>query len=244
MKKTFINLFTDAHGDDSSRKGPILTFSKLKSQSNVIMIPDFEALSGHAEIHKSVQMGKSLFQWYYKIEKGFWRGSRTGSGSFLNLARTKCVELSLKYPDLIDARFSDFHPNEYTCMVYPEYFSNGARIADHLKFKYQINIDGNASTYGRLFWQLFSGCLVFNQESDFTQWYHFKLQPYVHFVPFKNDISDLPEKIIWAKKNDKTARIIARNAEIFANTHLNAKAIYDYLYYVICTCSKLSDNSN
>ena len=39
----------------------------------------------------------------------------------------------------------------------------------------------------------------------------------VHYVPFKEDLSDLAEKIEWLQNNDAVAERIARNAEAFVH---------------------------
>ena len=41
------------------------------------------------------------------------------------------------------------------------------------------------------------------------------LKPWVHYVPVKADLSDLIEKIRWAKNNDDKAKKIVNNAQKF-----------------------------
>ena len=52
--------------------------------------------------------------------------------------------------------------------------------------------------------------------------------PYVHYVPVKNDQSDLIEKIDWLKANDEKAREIAENGkELFEKLYSLENMIED-----------------
>jgi hypothetical protein len=41
------------------------------------------------------------------------------------------------------------------------------------------------------------------------------LQPWVHYIPIKDDLSDLEEKVQWMQDNDEKAQIIAERATLF-----------------------------
>jgi len=69
------------------------------------------------------------------------------------------------------------------------------------QFKYQINIDGTVAAY-RFPYLLAGDGVVFKQESEYYEHFYPELQPFVHYVPFKHDLSDLREKIQWARDND------------------------------------------
>ena len=71
-----------------------------------------------------------------------------------------------------------------------------------LQWKYQINIDGTVAAY-RLPYLLAGDALVLKQESPYYEHFYRDLQPWVHYVPFKRDLSDLEEKIKWAMANDE-----------------------------------------
>jgi hypothetical protein len=38
---------------------------------------------------------------------------------------------------------------------------------------------------------------------------HFNLQPWKHYVPIKDDGSDLKDKLVWCKSNDKECKKIS-----------------------------------
>lgn len=88
-----------------------------------------------------------------------------------------------------------------------------------LQYKYQINIDGTVAAY-RFPYLLAGNSLVFKQDSPFYEHFYRSLAPNEHYIPFKRDLSDLVEKVQWAKENDKKAQKIARNAQKFARDNL------------------------
>ena len=67
--------------------------------------------------------------------------------------------------------------------------------------KYQISLDGTVAAY-RLPYLLAGDALVLKQESPFYEHFYKDLKPFEHYIPFKRDLSDLMEKIQWAKDND------------------------------------------
>lgn len=68
-------------------------------------------------------------------------------------------------------------------------------------YKYQISIDGTVAAY-RFPYLLSGDGLVFKQDSPYYEHYYRNLVPYKHYIPFKQDLSDLLEKIQWAKDHD------------------------------------------
>ena len=57
--------------------------------------------------------------------------------------------------------------------------------------------------------------MLFLQEREFEEWFYQYLVPYVHFIPLRNDLSDLEEKYNWAVNNPNEADKIARNAHVW-----------------------------
>lgn len=44
--------------------------------------------------------------------------------------------------------------------------------------------------------------LVFKQTSDFFEHFYRQMEPNVHYIPLKHDLSDVVEKIKWAQTHD------------------------------------------
>lgn len=72
----------------------------------------------------------------------------------------------------------------------------------HIQWKYQINIDGTVAAY-RLPYLLAGSSLVFKQQSSYHEHFYGDLQPWIHYVPFKRDLSDLERQLKWAIANDE-----------------------------------------
>jgi len=95
-------------------------------------------------------------------------------------------------------------------------------------YKYAINVDGHVAAY-RLGLEFDLGFCVLLVHSQYKLWYRHLLQPFIHYVPVKQDLSDLIEQIKWCKRNDSTCKQIAENAKKFAQTYLSKDGILDYL---------------
>ena len=53
---------------------------------------------------------------------------------------------------------------------------------------------------------LVGDAVVFKQDSPYYEHFYKDLTPGVHYIEFKRDLSDLEEKLRWAKKNDDKVR--------------------------------------
>jgi hypothetical protein len=84
------------------------------------------------------------------------------------------------------------------------------------KYKYHIDLGGGGGTSlsGTIQKLAFPGVL-FHPETSGYDWYHEHLQPWVHYVPVKEDLSDLKEKNEWAERHDRKARAIAKMSTEF-----------------------------
>ncbi|HSX13237.1 MAG TPA: glycosyl transferase family 90 [Chlamydiales bacterium] len=218
---------------------PILTWCKHNEWSrNALSIPDYEAISGNTNYLFEVVKGSHLYPWNAKKKIGFWRGGTTGGFGYEFMPRVKVILESLKYPNLLDARFTGIYPGQEG--LYPQtFFGSSLSVSNHLKYKYQILIDGHVSAFSRFYWQLFSGCLTFKHDSCWYQWFYRELKPYVHYVPYHADASNLIEQINWAISHDQEAYVIAQNALHFATQNLTHENVMLYLYLALIEYARL-----
>ncbi|XP_064393653.1 protein O-glucosyltransferase 2-like isoform X2 [Halichondria panicea] len=72
---------------------------------------------------------------------------------------------------------------------------------DFFKYKYQINIDGTVAAY-RLPYLLAGGSLVLKQDSSYYEHFYHQLEPWEHYIPLHRNISDVLERVEWAREND------------------------------------------
>lgn len=250
IKKRFVERRPDRYG------APIFVSAKDESLGQFILFSDWlydvdERGKGWNGVLQVVNENCWRWDWERRVEKLFWRGSpfdgnHFGMYDFENwtaIPRGQLVYQSMRHPDLIDAAFSAyprkcFEKDPERCvreMGAQSYVSQ----QDQLQFKYQILVDGVTCTFPGTHWKLLSGSLVFKQESPDIMYFYPELIAWEHYVPVKNDLSDLVEKIQWAKKHDGKAREMAGKAREFALTHLMPDQILAYCYAVLCRYASL-----
>jgi hypothetical protein len=99
-------------------------------------------------------------------------------------------------------------------------------------YKYIINVDGHVTAF-RLSLELSMSSVILLVESKYSIWYMSMLEPNVHYIPIKADLSNLISTITWCRLNDDRCKQIAQNAKEFYNKYLNKNAILDYLQNIM-----------
>ena len=59
---------------------------------------------------------------------------------------------------------------------------------------------------------LAGGSLLLKMESQYREHFYRHLEPFRHYIPVRGDLSDLTERVEWARQNDAQAKTIAENA--------------------------------
>lgn len=215
---------------------PIFVYAKPKSVKSLVLIPDFKALTGYPGLRNQMALGSQKYPWDKKVAQMFWRGATTGGWLTLQtwdqVARCKLVLLSLAHPKELNARVNGVvqcDPEVPALIKAKGMMGQTVGQADHLKYKYLVDVDGNSCSFERLFWALLSNSLVFKQMTPNIQWYYGALQPYEHFIPVKEDLSDLMEKYHWAQNNEIQAKKIAENATDFVQNNLLIEDVFLYM---------------
>jgi len=229
---------------------PCFVFAKSDAVGNFVLMPDFKALCGYKKLRQQILDANPKFDWIKKKEQAFWRGSTT-SGFFENnnwdqFCRGKLVLASLSQPKQLDARFTSVvqsTPEVPALMKKKGMIGKCVEKADHLNYKYLVDVDGNSCTYERCFWLLLSNSLVLKQITPNVQWYYGGLKPYIHYLPLKEDLSDLFEKIAWAKAHDEEAKAMARESTEFVKENLSAESIFQYLALLLTEYAALQNLS-
>lgn len=214
----FILLTDDGAGDISPL--PLFSFSKQDASRNIVLFPDFEMLKEVLDSSQNwittCQAHAQAHPWFTKEDRAFFRGGSTGgyNPSFTDFAndRVRVVMFSSMFPDLLDATLSSVFQgpivNLLNSLNKP---IQGVTIDTHFGYKYLLDVDGNASTYSRNRWILLSNSVLVKVMSIYSQWYYKAMQPGIHFLPVKNDLSDLFETLCFLKQNDHIANQIAEN---------------------------------
>ncbi|CAG5131230.1 unnamed protein product [Candidula unifasciata] len=223
----FINLGDWPLENKPLKDKPIPIFSWCGSkQTYDIVLPTYDITEASLEMMNRVSLDIFSVQantgpkWENKTNKVFWRGRDSRK------ERLQLVEMSLKHPDLIDARLTNM-------FFFPKNSSKYGELAEHVSFfdffqyKYQLNIDGTVAAY-RLPYLLAGDAAIFKQESDYYEHFYSELEPNVHYIPIRRDLSDLLEKIQWAREHDDEVRKVAENGQVFARKNLTPADILCY----------------
>lgn len=230
---------------------PVFASAKNRFLDRVILFVDWyyniDSGGGWNGLIAQFNQDQLKYAWSSKIEKLFWRGVASDGcytmQNWTQIPRGRIVYYSKYiYPDLIDAGFTavpPLHSTNHEGFHKEIGFTGWVPPELHAKFKYQLLIDGITSTYPGSHWRLISGCLTMKHESDDLMWFYRDLVPWVHYVPLKKDLSDVAEKILWARSHDDEARQIAMNAREFALTHLMPEHILLYCYKALVRYASL-----
>ena len=101
------------------------------------------------------------------------------------------------------------------------YFKNPMEMIELLQYKYLISVEGNEVASG-LKWMLYSNSVVLMPKPRNFSWImEDKLIPYFHYIPLKDDFSDLEEKYSWCLTNNKKCEYISKNATNYMKQFLD-----------------------
>ena len=183
------------------------------------LIPDSIYMDSRGYIAMREHFAKNFLPWDKRSPTAFWRGTTTGrpldpKQGWRSLPRVRLCEIGAKNLDIIDAgitkiaQIADPEAEAWIAeagllrpFVPPEAFQ---------QYKYQIDIDGNTTSWPGLFIKLLTGSVVLKvpPRDGFEQWYYDRLKPWENFIPLALDMSDLPEKVRWLRANDRVAQTI------------------------------------
>jgi hypothetical protein len=168
--------------------------------------------------------------WHMKKNVAIWRGGLTGiyRGGFklgmlksktptqicLLMHRCRLVYNNHKSP-LVDALMigqEKFVPREVDGVPL---YGDKVGYGDMLQYKAIIMLEGNDISSG-LKWALYSNSVVMTQIPTKTSWaLEELLEPWVHFVPLNDDLTDVEEQMQWVLDHDQEAQEIARRGSLW-----------------------------
>ena len=197
-----------------------------------------------------------MMDWDKKKPTAIFRGASTGCGvTTTTNPRLKLALLSTKTPvengyPLLDAGITKWNcrprklgKQPFLQVIDPK--TVGIPLVSFLTpeqqshYKYIINVDGHVSAF-RLSLELSTGSVILLQDSKYRVWFRKYLQEYVHYVPIKEDMSDVLEKIRWCREHDDECKKIALNAKLFYDTYLTEKGILDFVQLLFCNIKRVT----
>lgn len=207
---------------DEGLSEDVLSFSS-SSPGFLIPDPDFINSRGYAS-HRAPFAAAPA--WEERLDTLYWRGADTGVWRYTRMEeapRLAICRLAKAHPGVIDAAITRIEPRPYWEAMRAFYTAKGyfgleEDQAQILRYRYQMDIDGNSNAWAGLFLKLLSGSPVLKAASafGFRQWYYDALRPWVNFVPVKADLSDLHEVLSWLRAYPVEARRIGANGAALA----------------------------
>ncbi|MEQ2223770.1 Protein O-glucosyltransferase 1 [Ilyodon furcidens] len=213
---------------------PVFSFSKTPEYQD-IMYPAWTFWEGGPAVWPIYPTGlgrwdlmrdelkKSAAQWPWKKKetRGFFRGSRTSP------ERDPLILLSREAPDLVDAEYTKNQAwkSEKDTLGRPP--AKEIPLVNHCKYKYLFNFRGVAASF-RLKHLFLCGSLVLHVGDEWQEFFYPQLKPWVHYIPVKQDLSDVRELLQFVKENDVIAQEIASRGQEFILNHLQMEDISCY----------------
>ena len=231
-------------------------------EKDKLLLVDAHMLKNNwAELVDIINKANLENSWNSKLNKIFWRGQSTGSAlkfpynikNIDKLTRLKLVILSKLYPDLIDAKitkyaeFSDDEDGNNLKKILEMLFGTNNDLVqekDHLKYKYLIAIDGNTCPWVRVPWIMASNSVLLKQETKKIQWFYQALQPYINYVPIKENLTDIFNQIDWMKNHDKELKQISLNSQNFIKNELMPDHINQHMVIILNEYHKIQKDED
>lgn len=219
FKKISVNLNLD-----DTPAGPGLAFCSDSDTHS--LIPDFIYLSskGYSDLARNILKKDIPFPMRKSV--AYWRGNSAclrDATHWISMPRLRLCEIALSsnHSHLFDvglsgiAQVTDSEKNE---IIKSGFFKGFSPLEDFLKYKYQIDIDGNSNSWPGLFQKLLTGGTVLKVLSahNFRQWYYERLIPWKNYVPIETSMEDLVDKVIWLNNHQNLAQEIADNSRRLA----------------------------
>ncbi|MDQ5956681.1 MAG: glycosyl transferase family 90 [Candidatus Rhabdochlamydia sp.] len=227
--------------------------AKDRFDDRIILMPDMYALNEYGSDKSQILKGKKRMDnhWESKHQILFFRGANHGAYDRVNwrsCARPGLVALSLKHPDVIDARFNhlvtwwDKDSSIVDLMKKEGMVGNYVPLSQFPYYRYLMDVDGHTANTPRTALFLYSGSVLFKQITDDILWFYSQLEPYVHYIPVAKDLSNILTQIEWAKNHDAECKEMVSRAYELAEEILNPESVYLYFYRLLEAYSEKQKN--
>lgn len=212
-------------GGDCPRDTPCVSWQRKWFYEKVVLLPDFfyTEHDGYARF-----LPDEVPDWSSRSDTVLWRGSTTGAWDFTvntldtipryrmcRIGQTLGEQVDFKFYHVIQGRSEQDQVEIRAHFEESGLWGHRIPLEDFAQHKFFVQIDGNGNSW-ELVKKLRLGCCMLLVDSDWLLWHNPLLRPWHHYVPVKNDLSDLAEIVAWCHSNDRAAREIGENGRRFA----------------------------
>ncbi len=217
--------------DDFVRRPPAtghFAYCADDQQTNTVAIPDFMFWNwpqvGIDDYETTVESILAAGQREPVDPRMFWIGNAA-----THPTRARFLEFAATDPRIHAVGINWIHSGQPTVAGRMQTVNNQyATLAEHCHFRFLIDLQGRGYS-GRVKLLLFSGRPLFLQARRWKEFFYADLVPMRHYIPVREDLSDLGSLLDWADKHPAEARQIADTARQYALTHLRRKHAIDML---------------
>jgi len=206
--------------NDGKNYNNILCFSKFKNDSDIVLIPDpyFICNWGNMLMGINSNINNDQEDWTRKKNKILFAGTTTGNRNYIKNERINLCLWGLNNTDYCHFRITkiaQMNPTDVQSKVFDfnKIYSDPINIYEQMKYKYQLNIDGNTSKFNVE--QFIMNSVVMKYESKEMLWYYPLLQNEVHFIQVNKDT--IKNKFDFYNSNPNLAKIMIYNSKKLAN---------------------------
>lgn len=223
-------------GGQTRVAGPLPVFSWCGSDDTLdIVWPTYDltesALQSMGRVMLDMQSVQAVrWRWEEKVPKAFWRG-RDSSSKRLALVR---LSRDPRWSDLFNVSLTNFfffRDEEAEYGPRTEHMS----FMDFFQYRWQLSLDGTVAAY-RLPYLLGGDALVVKQSSPYYEHFYRQIEDGEHYVGVRTDLSDLVDKVKWARDNEARVLRIVQNAQKFARENLQADHVLCYHVELLEVC--------
>ena len=157
-----------------------------------------------------------------------------------NHKRLHLVYFSKQHPELLNARFTPnilgqkflWEKNETYGFdrVLPYDEIRGDRYLTEYKIHVIMGGIGAAFRTARIMSQEIA---VIMQDYPYKEWFMDLMEPWVHYIPLEQDLSNLNETLHWVKGHPSKVRAIAKSGKAFYDEYLSYERMDDFYYELI-----------
>uniref|UniRef100_A0A7S0ZFN3 Glycosyl transferase CAP10 domain-containing protein n=1 Tax=Timspurckia oligopyrenoides TaxID=708627 RepID=A0A7S0ZFN3_9RHOD len=179
------------------------------------------------------------YPWEHKLDKAVFRGNFhmethvlgscplrcARARDWRQVVRGKMFHVASTRPDLFDVVFTRKGGDPALIGDVPINPDASMKFTEMMRYKLILNVGSNQNWAERLRNLLFFNSAILRHEADTTEWFYPLLEPYVHYIPFNNNMSNLPQQVEWALSHEKEVQQIVRNANAFASFILSEESI-------------------
>jgi hypothetical protein len=212
----------------------------MDSSHQEYLIPDIYAMQAALKLRCTKGFAPSTYdefmkRWHSKSRYMFWRGRSTGLlpnglpprtlSEFRSLPR---IDVATRVATIagFDVKITEVVQLSRTikdeCIDWLKKSGSLGSITPEdifQHFRYYPDIPGNSNAWGTIF-KYISGSLVFKPVTSSALCYYSDLEPWRHYIPLTEDLSDLEDKHEWAEANTSASAEIAWNGRLATISYL------------------------